>query len=164
MNASRSADTVTRFKVILVPTDFDESAELVLDHAVAIALASKARIVLFHAYPLPYVSPWGGVILPDADGSVVGMMRAAGREALAQVIANRKESGVEMSAILAMGEARACILDAVAEQHADLVVMGTHGRHGFSRMLMGSTAEGIVRMSPVPVLTVRAPVSVPPAH
>jgi len=64
-------------------------------------------------------------------------------------------------AVLRMGSEWRAILDVVSERGIDIVVMGTHGRRGVPRILLGSIAEKIVRLSPVPVLTVKGPESRP---
>jgi nucleotide-binding universal stress UspA family protein len=63
---------------------------------------------------------------------------------------------VELVPLLKQADPREAILTAAQELSADLVIMGTHGRHGIARALIGSVAEAIVRVSPVPVLTVHA--------
>lgn len=143
------------FKVILVPTDFGDSAELALDHAVELARTNKAHIVLLYVCPLPQLAAFDGAIVPNGD--VTEAIRDAGRRGLEQSIARVKKSGVEIRSLSSVGDPRGCILDVAKEVSADLIVMGTHGRRGISRWLMGSTAEAIVRTSSIPVLTVRAP-------
>jgi nucleotide-binding universal stress UspA family protein len=142
------------FKIILVPTDFGDSAELALDHAIALAAASRARIVLLYVCPLPQVAAYDGAIVPNGD--VMEAIRDAGRRGLAQSIARVKDRDVEVRPMTSAGDPRSCILDVAREVSADLIVMGTHGRRGIARWLMGSTAEAVVRTSPIPVLTVRA--------
>lgn len=146
---------MTAFKVILVPTDFDPAAQLALEHAIDLARPLHAKIVLLYACPIQYLAPWSGAMPPD--GAVIEAMRDAGRDALLKIIDAHAKCGVELTALSMLGDARSCILDAVTKTGADLIVMGTHGRHGFSRFLLGSTAEAIVRTSLVPVLTVHAP-------
>jgi nucleotide-binding universal stress UspA family protein len=152
---------VNPFKVILVPTDFGDSAELALDHAIELARTNKAHVVLLYVCPLPQVAAFDGAIVPNGD--VIEAIRDAGRRGLVQSIARVKGSGVAIRSLSSIGDPRGCILDVAKEISADLIVMGTHGRRGLSRWLMGSTAEAIVRTSSIPVLTVRAPAEVSPA-
>ncbi len=146
---------MSRFETILVPTDFGESAELALDHAITIGRAMSSKIVLLYACPLLTGAALDGSIVPSPE--VIEMMQEAGRKGLARAIENRKNCGVEIRSLETVGDPRSCILDAAKQNGADLIVMGTHGRHGVSRFLFGSTAEAIVRTSPIPVLTVRGP-------
>ncbi|MEO8875116.1 MAG: universal stress protein, partial [Polyangiaceae bacterium] len=80
----------------------------------------------------------------------------AAHQGLARSIAKRAKCGVEIQSLSMIGDARSVILDAAKETGADLIVMGTHDRHGLERLFLGSTAEAIIRTSPIPVLTVRA--------
>lgn len=146
---------MSQSKVILVPTDFGDSAELALDKAIELAQPMKALIVLLYVCPTMYLTAIDGAIVPNGD--VVEALRDAGRRGLAQSIARHDHTDIEIRPVMTLGDARACILDAAKEASAELIVMGTHGRRGISRWLMGSVAEAIVRTSPIPVLTVRAP-------
>ena len=145
---------MTTPKTILVPTDFGTAAELALDRAVQIVRATQGRIVLVYACPLPYVTAIDGAMVPNGD--VVEAMREAGRKRLAKAIERRKNANVEIRPLLAIGDPRTCILDLAKEIRADMIVMGTHGRSGLSRVFLGSTAESVVRTAPIPVLTIRA--------
>jgi len=103
-------------------------------------------------------APGGFSVLLAGSGLVeYSRMTLDVREQLLKIIDTHEKCGVELTALSMLGDARSCILDAVTKTGADLIVMGTHGRHGFSRFLLGSTAEAIVRTSLVPVLTVHAP-------
>ena len=75
---------------------------------------------------------------------------------LADCVAKRRESSIQIVPMLKQADAREAILEAAQEVSADLVIMGTHGRRGIARVLIGSVAEAVVRASPVPVLTVHA--------
>lgn len=145
---------MSSFETILVPTDFGDSAELALDQAIMLARAMKGTIDLLYVCPFPMAGALDAYI-PTAE--TIEMMQEAGRKGLAASIEARKNSAVEIRPICMLGDARSCILDAAKDKGADLIVMGTHGRRGVSRFLFGSTAEAIVRTSPIPVLTVRAP-------
>ena len=77
-------------------------------------------------------------------------------EVIAEFFVERKrDKGTIGQAVLRTGDARDSIIQAAEELHADLIVMGTHGRRGVSRALLGSIAETVVRSAPCPVLTVR---------
>jgi nucleotide-binding universal stress UspA family protein len=145
--------------VILVPTDFGDSAELALDHAIEIARALKARIVLLYSFPIPYMGLLDGAMVPTDE--VMGAMRDAGTRGLEKAMARVKDRGIEIRPVSIVGDPQTRILEVAKETNAQLIVMGTHGRRGLSRLLLGSTAETIVRTSPVPVLTVRAKAEAP---
>jgi len=81
----------------------------------------------------------------------------AAATALEGVAARTRKPGLEVHSVLRQGSAWSEINAAAKEEKADLVVMGTHGRHGLARALLGSVAEKVVRTAPCPVLTVHGP-------
>jgi nucleotide-binding universal stress UspA family protein len=136
---------------ILVAHDFSDCAEAALDTALALAGALQARVTLLHAYEVPtYVFPESVVATSD----LVGQVRGAAEEGLANVAERARKSGVKIDTILRQGVAWSEIDAAALALKCDLVVMGTHGRRGLSRVLLGSVAEKVVRTAPCPVLTV----------
>src|SRR5215831_6125382 len=138
-------------RTILVATDFSDCAERALDHAVALADKLGAKIYLLHVIGVPTLGlPELGVALTTA------MMESTVRANHAELdrIATRR-SGANLETVLRTGDARDVILDVARDVQADLIAMGTHGRRGVRRALIGSIAEGVVRAAPCPVLTVR---------
>lgn len=145
---------MTSFKNILVPTDFSPAADRALDEALGLARAFGARVTLFHVYQLPPPVPDGEL----AYGSEVidALERAAGAqlERARRDAERRAGEGVPISARAVLGGPSDEILAQVQRGGHDLVVMGTHGRTGIRRLLIGSVAERVVRLSTAPVLTV----------
>lgn len=141
-------------KVILVPTDFSVSAETALDYALQLAAKLGAKVYVMHAYQLPVVGFPDGVLLPTAE--IASKIINWAQSQLAACVARRKESSVDIVPILKQADPRDAVISAAEDLSADLVVMGTHGRHGLARALIGSVAESVVRTSTVPVLTVHA--------
>jgi nucleotide-binding universal stress UspA family protein len=134
---------------ILVPHDFSDTAEHALSLATALAEKLGAHITLMHAYEIP--------AYPDSvmmTAEVAASIRRAAQGALEGVAARARRPGVEVQAILREGRSWSEINATAKETHADLIVMGTHGRHGLARALIGSVAEKVVRTAPCPVLTV----------
>jgi len=137
---------------ILHPTDFSERSALAFRLACALARDYGARLILLHVTAPPLVAYGEGVVIPptaaearhDREREELHRLRPADPE----VVAEHR---------LMEGDAVGAILAAARETHADLVVMGTHGRTGLRRLLMGSVAEQVVRRAPCPVLTVRTP-------
>lgn len=141
-------------KVILVPTDFSASSDRALAYATSLGKALGAELVVLHAYDLPIVGfPDGALVAsPElatriTEGAQIGMKRALDAHAGA---------GVPMRSLIRQGTTWRTILDVSKELACDMIVMGTHGRQGLPRALLGSVAEKIVRSADVPVLTVRA--------
>ena len=85
-------------------------------------------------------------------------IQEAAREQLDELVGNVKKLLPSTTGVLARGVAWREILSVIDEEKPDVVVMGTHGRRGVQRAILGSVAEKIVRLSPVPVLTVRSKV------
>jgi nucleotide-binding universal stress UspA family protein len=145
-------ETLMDLRRILVPTDFGEAAAKALDFAVDLAKKYGAKITLLHVYEVP-VYPYPGTL---ADIDFVTPIREAAQKELASAFDALKLRGAEARSELQYGVPWSAILDTAAHQKADLIVMGTHGRKGVMHALLGSVAEKVVRLSPVPVLTVRS--------
>jgi nucleotide-binding universal stress UspA family protein len=147
--------STTKNKTILVPLDFSEASDNALDYAIDIAKKLDARIVVMHAFEIPLVGFPDGVLAATAE--IASRILNSAQGALDDAIAKRKDTGVPMTSLLRQADPREAITGAAKELGAELVIMGTHGRRGLARALIGSVAEGVVRTSSVPVLTVRGP-------
>ena len=140
-------------KNILVPTDLSEGAEQALDYACELARTLGAKIHLLNVIGIPVLGvPELGVALTS---TMIDSMIADNKAALDQVASHRCGSTDLGQVLLRTGDARDVINQTAKELGADLIVMGTHGRRGVSRALLGSVAETVVRSAPCPVLTVR---------
>jgi nucleotide-binding universal stress UspA family protein len=136
---------------ILCPTDFSECSDAAIRYAEEMARALGARVTLMHVnLPLMYGAPEGGFgPVPPAPEDI---SRASDRHLREQA----KRLGLERFDTLTVdGQAADAIADVATHRGYDLVVMGTHGRTGFKRLMLGSVAEHVVRLSHVPVLTIR---------
>lgn len=137
---------------ILVPIDFSETSERAVALAGELAKAVGAAITLMHAFELPLQPfPDSPLLLPQYEKH----MRDSTTEALEREAAKLREAGLTVDVVVRIGNAWEQILDATRITRSDFVVLGTHGRRGLDRWIMGSVAERVVRMSKVPVLTVR---------
>lgn len=142
---------------ILVPIDGSPTSEKALDEAIRLARMMGARLRLLHVVDeLDYVTGFESAM--NYVNEIIPLMRTAGEKLLAQGKQKAEGQGVPADSVLVVeGTGRIC--DHVAEQaslaKADLIVLGSHGRRGMARVLMGSDAEQIVRHAPVPVLVVR---------
>ena len=146
------------YQRIIVPIDGSATSNQALAAAIDLARESHGRLRLVHvveemAYLTGY-DQFGGYA-----GDLLKVMRETGVTVLAKGLASAREAGVEADEVLydKLGER---LPEVVAEQatkwNADLIVVGTHGRRGVGRILLGSGAEQIVRMAPVPVLVIRS--------
>ncbi len=142
---------------ILVPTDFAASSAEAVELAITFAKQFDAELTLLHAWELP-VYPYMELTM-NMEQLTTNVEKAAA-ECLQTKLNEVKARVPRTKSVLKLGAPWQQIIDAINEVKADLVVMGTHGRRGLSHALMGSVAEKVVRMSPVPVLTTRAPATV----
>ncbi|MBS2011294.1 MAG: universal stress protein [Deltaproteobacteria bacterium] len=141
-------------KLILVPTDFGGSSDRALAYAASLGKALGAELVLLHAYELPIVGFPDGALV--ASPELATRITEAAQIGLKKALDAHAGAGVPMRSLLRQGTTWRTILDVSKELGCDMIVMGTHGRHGLPRALLGSVAEKIVRSSHVPVLTVHA--------
>jgi len=140
-------------KTILVPTDFGESATAALDYAVELAAKVDAKVHVLNAVGIQLIgADYGMAVTPD----LLTMAYDANQTALDRAIAERATRCPFGPALLETGDPRDLIVQAATKLGADLIVMGTHGRRGLRRLLLGSVAESIARTAPCPVLLVRA--------
>jgi nucleotide-binding universal stress UspA family protein len=151
IGAARECAEVMTPKNILVPIDFSEHAAHALDYAAALAAQLDARIHLVHAITIPLNG-----VREMAHSATLIEQAAKETQAALDEVATRYRDRVSMAPVrVEVGDARE-VIDQVAEKiGADLIVMGTHGRRGVKRVLLGSVAEAVVRSAPCPVLTVR---------
>jgi nucleotide-binding universal stress UspA family protein len=146
------------FSKILVPIDFTPHSAEAVQRALQIARDSNAAVVLVHFYePTEHPLLSGSVAyireqLERMSEPLQRRLEAARRDAQAQ-------SGCDVSCRLLYGGASAGIVGVASEENFDLIVMGTHGRTGVSRWMLGSVAEKVVRGAACGVLTVKAPAS-----
>jgi len=132
---------------ILVPTDGSDCAEAAAAHAVDLAVATGAALHIVHVVDL-------GVLPTDESGAVLDELQQAGQRALESVIDRAEAADVStIQASVLSGTPYRAIVDYAESEGIDLVVMGTHGRTGFDRYLLGSVTERVVRLSTQPVLT-----------
>jgi nucleotide-binding universal stress UspA family protein len=136
------------FQHILVPTDFGEAAGRALAIGVEMAHKFGSKLTLVHAYDVAVMAYAEGLNWP------LESFESEARRTLEQALAEVKARYPKAEAVLVRGPAWEQILEVANARGVDLIVMGTHGRRGVSRALMGSQAERVVRFSPVPVLTV----------
>lgn len=144
------------FKHILVPTDFDKASAAALELAVSMAQAFDAKLTLLHVWELP-IYPYMDFML---NSSLISGVEDAAVKGLAQALEALQKTFPTAQSKLKTGLPWQGVLEAIDELGADLVIMGTHGRHGLSRLTLGSVAERVVRLAAVPVLTVHAPAKV----
>ena len=138
-------------KKILVPHDFGTGSDHALAYAVDLAKALGAEVTVMHAFEIPMVGFPDGTLVatPELvsrilDGVNLGLKKAVELHAAA---------GVTMHSLVKQGPTWQTVTETATEHQIDLIVMGSHGRQGLPRVLLGSVAEKVVRMAHCPVLT-----------
>jgi nucleotide-binding universal stress UspA family protein len=147
---------------ILVPVDFSACSQAACEHAAFFATRFGAAVDLLHVWDAPtpagpamtYLAMGAG---GETDPELGAMVEEQARKALGQLVAAFEQRVRPVRGRLEMGVPAEVIVRVAAEGKYGLVVMGTHGRTGFSRLIMGSVAEKVVRGASCPVLTVRSP-------
>jgi len=140
---------------ILFPTDFSPASEKALSWATSLARDSGATITIVHVEEPPLAYGGGEMYIGLNEQATEGELRRL----LVQVVPHDHQVPFEHK--LLVGNPADAIVHAAEEENADLIVMGTHGRTGLTRLLMGSVAEAVVRRAKCPVLTVKQPAEVP---
>jgi len=136
---------------VLIPTDGSTASEGAIEHAIDLAKQYGATL---HAL---YVVDSGTYSSLEAAADVVAdELRAEGSEAVEAIAARAEDGGVTAETAIETGVVHKSIVDYVDREGIDLVVMGTHGRTGVDRFLLGSVAEKVIRTADAPVMTVRA--------
>ncbi len=141
---------------ILVPVDGSEASVLGLNEAIKLAKNQGSRIRLVHVVDELILDYTYTAALYSND--LIESLRNSGKKILDQAESTVRQSGVQSEQALLEsigGPAAESIIAQAKEWPADLIVMGTHGRRGLRRLVLGSDAEAIVRAAPVPVLLVR---------
>jgi len=142
---------------ILCPVDFSEGSAKAYDYAYSLALRYRAKLYLEHVIEIlaaayPYYN------FPDvAANNIYWDMSKGAEERLHKMVKDHAVDRVQAEVVVHKGFVPDSILAFAQNQHADLVVMGTHGRRGLDRLVMGSVTEHVLRKAPCPVLAVRKP-------
>ena len=138
-------------RTILFATDFSTASDAALHHAEALARQAGARLLIVHVEEPPLAYGGGELYygIPEPDSARIQAMLEAVKPAATEIpFAHR----------MGIGDPAAEIVRIAGDEGVELIVIGTHGRTGMLRLLMGSVAEAVVRRAPCPVMVYRAPV------
>ncbi len=154
LTVKADASAKAKFARILAPIDFSKQGEAAIALAIDLAREHHGEVHLLHAYDLPggVAMGYGGAI----PQSVWDGIRDGARVSLEKACEGLKTTAVPIVNHLVIGPPADAILSAAKTEHADVIVMGTHGRRGFQHLLLGSVAERTLRLAPCPVLTIRS--------
>jgi nucleotide-binding universal stress UspA family protein len=144
-----------RYRRIVHATDFSRASRAAFAQALELARQNGAELTLVHVYP-PVVPPVAaGAAAPAAYRALIAEVQARTQQQLDKLIARAKEAGIPVTGLLFEGTPHDRIVRAAKASGADLIVVGTHGRTGLARLVLGSVAARVVALAPCPVLTVR---------
>jgi len=147
------------YKRILVPIDGSPTSNLGLNEAIKLAKDQGAKLRLFHLVNeyIAVASP-DGMAFSNTDG-LLGSLRQGGKKIIEKAEALARRNGLVPESVMLEsfgGPAANFIVQQANKWKADLIVLGTHGRRGVKRLVMGSDAEQVIRTTRVPVLLVRS--------
>jgi nucleotide-binding universal stress UspA family protein len=143
---------VIDFKQIICPVDFSESSVRALAYGAALARWYDAQLTVLHVVPTFEAMQVRGD-LGEPSRVVSPMPREQVLDEMSRSL-NPASLSSHVTAIAESGDPQATIVDQAISRSADLIVVGTHGRRGFKRLLLGSVTEAVLREAPCPVLTV----------
>jgi len=144
-------------KLILCPIDFSEFSIRAYHHALSLAEHYRARLVAQHIVEL-WRYPYADYAASAGDyAEFCRTLHEGGKEQLQEFVKNHAHDEIQPELVVQQGTAPDCILSFAQAQRPDLIVMGTHGRRGFDRLVLGSVTERVMRRAPCPVLTVCKP-------
>src|SRR5262245_35418634 len=144
-----------QFRHILAPTDFSEYSKQAVVSALALTRTFGAKLTILHVVDLLPYSSADLVAGYVAWTKLLEDLEHQATEDLAQLVPEAASSDVEVVRLVAVGSPHGKIIDMAEAEQIDLIVMATAGRSGFSRLLMGSVAERVIRTATCPVLTIR---------
>ncbi|MFN3344534.1 MAG: universal stress protein [Chloroherpetonaceae bacterium] len=141
-----------RIQKILCPVDFSAPSRNALRYAHEFAKAMNAKITVMHVIqPQPIAADVNVPYVPlEVD------LEKSAKEDLERIVNDEAQAGVVVEHVIAFGLPSECIITQAQKEDVDLIILGTHGRSGLSRLLMGSTAENVIRHAACPVLVVKA--------
>jgi nucleotide-binding universal stress UspA family protein len=138
---------------ILVPTDFSDSALLALEHGIFLTKKFDGELVLLHVAELPTIT------IHDFPSDLFELAREGGMDRMGELLEKQEVALPPLKRVVLAGTPSEPAADVIVEyaktNEVDFIVMGTHGRRGMRRLLLGSVTEEVVRRSPCPVLTTR---------
>jgi nucleotide-binding universal stress UspA family protein len=137
-------------KKILLATDFSPASEAALPHALAIAGHSGCKLYVAHV-----ICPeFRDLLPPESTATMLQHARGFTGQKLEPLLSAVRQRGISCQSLIGEGAIWEVLLDMIQQNDIDLIVVGTHGRRGLSKQLLGSVAEEVFRMAPCPVLTV----------
>jgi nucleotide-binding universal stress UspA family protein len=147
---------MSRIRRVLHASDFSPASRAAFATAVDMAKDNRAELLLVHVLtPVMPIIADDGYVNPKTWEDIEASTKAAGQRQLAALASKARKAGARVKALLSEGAPHEQIIRLARSKHADVVVLGTHGRTGLAKFFLGSVAGRVVSMSSVPVMTVR---------
>ena len=149
-----------KLKKILVPVDYSDGSRVAMEYALFLAERFDAEIEVLHVAEIPLGEEEHTVVKPDTGKEQLLselIMQQAVKEATEFLAPFIRDATIPIEKSVLKGRPGKVIVEAAADRGADLIVMGTHGRSGFDRLIMGSVTDRVLRSAPCPVVVVRHP-------
>jgi universal stress protein A len=146
---------MSRIRRILHPSDFSRASAAAFTKAVELAAANRAELLVVHVLRLVMPMAGEGYVSPAMYQQIETTARTQAQKQLDALMAKAKKARVRAQSVLVMGLPDVQITRLARARHADLVVIGTHGRTGLAKFFLGSVASRVVSTAHCPVLTVR---------
>ncbi|HEX8919853.1 MAG TPA: universal stress protein [Pyrinomonadaceae bacterium] len=147
-----------QLRSILLPTDFSECASHALSYATSLARDANAFIICVHVVePVMPTVGYTGITEPLPVADISEQLEDSATRELPKIADFEECAGLEIEEVIVHGDAASEIVRVAKERNVDLIVISSHGRTGWGRILFGSTAESVVRHAPCPVLVVKPP-------
>jgi nucleotide-binding universal stress UspA family protein len=141
-------------KSIVCPVDFSDFSIAAYQYALSLAQYYKARIVALHVVEL-WKYPFADYAAHEADyAKFSAALNEGGQVQLRRFVSQYSVEGVQPELVVHQGNAPNCILSVANKENAEVIVMGTHGRRGFDRLVLGSSTDRVMRKAACPVLVV----------
>src|SRR5689334_4127461 len=142
------------FKSILCPVDFSDFSAAAYQHALSLAQYYKSKLVALHVVEV-WKYPFADYGAHEADyAKFATSMNQGGEVKLQHFVKEFKAGTVQPELVVHQGNAPNCILSAAKKHNVEMIVMGTHGRRGFDRLVLGSSTDRVIRKAACPVLVV----------
>lgn len=138
-------------RAIVAATDFSDASLLAVETALDLVLDTDGSLYLLHVIDMP--ATYGPMIGPISESYEA--LKKSSMERLEDLIPENRSKSILIEKVVQWGSPASTIAEFAADRGADMIVVGTHGRTGLSRMLMGSTAESLLRQAPCQVLVVK---------
>lgn len=146
---------MSRIRRILLPTDFSSASRAAFKRALELARTNRAQLIIAHVIEPTMPMIGEGYIPPQTYATIEASARSYAERGLDKLLKQARKAGVRATTRVLEGAPHERIVRAARGLRADLIVMGTHGRGGLARLIVGSVASRVIALAHCPVMTVR---------